>query len=109
MSFGEPVTVITGSAGGEDSSGEPTPGDPTSVTYDGCVVWRASSDEIEQVGGDPVVTHDSISFPADAIVPRGATVIVRGEPAIVIGFPFLWRDPHDGLELGIVAIVKQVK
>lgn len=104
---GEIVVLLTPSVSGEDSSGEPIPGEDVETPLD-CRVWPAASSEDLQVGVAATVEEWVVSFPDGTVIPADARALIRGREFSAVTDGFQWRNPLTGRRPGTTATFKRV-
>ncbi len=103
---GEIVVLLTAEPGGEDSSGEPTPGYDIETPLE-CRVWPAASSEDLEVGVAGTSEEWVVSFPDGTIVPANARARIRGREFNAVTDGFAWRNPMTGRRPGVTATFKR--
>jgi hypothetical protein len=107
LQFGQQVTWMQRTIGGQNSHGENVYTTAIPVTLDNVPVWPAGSTELVQ--GQDVLTDLLV-----AVVPHGIAVsptdqmIVFGRTYEVTGSPFDWVSPLTGTRVGVQINLKVV-
>lgn len=107
MFVGETITIQTAAVVVDPFSGDADGEDwdnPTEVEVDDVLVAPGGSTENPEVAREPVVSDFDLIFqPPLATVPTAQDrVVVRGLVCEVVGRPFPWHWPTDGVEAGMV-------
>lgn len=104
----ESIFLETVTDGGEDSTGEPIPGESEWVEVAGCAVWIDATTDQLTVGEDKTITRFSVAVPKNTVVDADQRVRIRGREHAIDGDAFDWTNFYSGRTPGVVFHTKWV-
>lgn len=106
--FGETVTIVRVSGGGQDDWGDPIEATESRSDVEGCAVAPLKQGEDASPDGAVVLDGFTVYMPFGTDVRASDTVVVRGLEYHVDGVPGVWSSPYSvGYPRGVEVVVRR--